>query len=136
LQEFGRICRRIKDFLPGSDAACPHAEGFYLVRWGNVNFNKALERTEGKNVAAGKRTIVKVETHSFSVIHPAGSSVDVWCEQCADVAPMVTPEHAAQLCNTTPRAIYRRIETGELHFTEIAGGDLLVCVTKLNSVRL
>jgi len=83
-------------------------------------------------VTSTKRTIVRVETRSLSVIRPPGSSVDFWCEECAAVVPMVTPEHAAQLCSTTPRAIYQRVETGELHFMETPQGDLFVCGVILN----
>jgi hypothetical protein len=82
-------------------------------------------------VAPGKRTIVRVQTHSLSVIRPAGSAVDCWCEECAAIVPMVTPEYAAQLCSTTTRAMYQRIENGELHFTETGQGDLFVCAHSL-----
>jgi len=44
---------------------------------------------------------------------------------------MVTPERAARLCGTAPRAIYRRIEAGDLHFAEAANGFLLVCSDSL-----
>jgi hypothetical protein len=44
---------------------------------------------------------------------------------------MVTPEYAAQLCSTTPRAIYQRIEHDGLHFMETSQGDLFVCVHSL-----
>ncbi len=79
----------------------------------------------------GKRTIVRVETNSLSVIGPAGRSIDLWCTECAAVVPMVTPERAARLCGTAPRAIYRRIEAGDLHFAEAANGFLLVCSDSL-----
>ena len=46
---------------------------------------------------------------------------------------MVTPENAAQLCSMTPRAIYQRIENGELHFTETGSRELLVCVNSLQA---
>jgi hypothetical protein len=78
-----------------------------------------------------KTTILRVETDSVSVIHPAGSSVDLWCNECAAVVPMITPEHAARLYGTAPRVIYRQIENRELHFAEIDSGDLLVCVNFL-----
>jgi hypothetical protein len=40
---------------------------------------------------------------------------------------MVTPEDAARRWNSPTRSIYQKIENGELHFTETAGGELLVC---------
>jgi excisionase family DNA binding protein len=44
---------------------------------------------------------------------------------------MVTPEDAARLLGTSPRAIYRLVESGGLHFIEIDSGGLLVCVNSL-----
>jgi hypothetical protein len=78
-------------------------------------------------VAARKRTIVRVETRSLSVIRPAQRAIDLWCDECSAVVPMVTPEQAAQVSCTTPREIYRRIENGELHFAETQQGELLIC---------
>jgi len=46
---------------------------------------------------------------------------------------MVTPEDAARLCNTPIRTIYQKIESGELHFTETAGSELLVCTASLKA---
>jgi len=48
---------------------------------------------------------------------------------------MVTPESAARLTCATVRAIYRRIEAGDLHFAETAGGLLLVCSDSLAAAR-
>jgi hypothetical protein len=76
-------------------------------------------------MASGKRTIVRLETRNLSIILPVESAVDFWCEACAGVVPMVTPEHAAQLFSTTPRAMYQRIENGELHFAETPSGRFI-----------
>lgn len=40
---------------------------------------------------------------------------------------MYLPEHAAAVSRTTPRDIYRRVESGELHFVETRDGELLIC---------
>ena len=84
------------------------------------------------NVASRKRTIVTVKTSRLTVIRSARGSVDIWCAECAAFVPMVTPEYAARLCSSTPRAIYRQIESGELHCLETAQGELLVCTRILN----
>ena len=78
-----------------------------------------------------KRTIVRVETQQLSVIRPAGKPIELWCEQCAGAVPMVTPEDAAQLCQMPTRAVYRRVERGELHFVEAGAGELLICCSSL-----
>jgi hypothetical protein len=82
-------------------------------------------------MTSSKRTIVRVETNTLSVTHPAGTSMDLWCAECAAVVPMITPEHAARLCDTGPRAIYRMVENGEAHFTEVDSCGVLVCVNSL-----
>jgi hypothetical protein len=40
---------------------------------------------------------------------------------------MVSPETAAALLGITPREVYRRVETGAIHFIEIEGVKLLIC---------
>ena len=80
---------------------------------------------------ARKLTIVRVETSSLAVIRPARGSIELWCPQCSAIVRMITPEQAACLSGLAPRAIYRRVENGELHFTEIDSGGLLVCADSL-----
>ena len=47
------------------------------------------------------------------------------------MARMVTPEYAAQISKAKPRAIYRQVESGELHFVETGEGELLICCSSL-----
>jgi hypothetical protein len=44
---------------------------------------------------------------------------------------MLAADEAAELLQTTARSIFRRVESGELHFTETGGGGLLVCRNSL-----
>ncbi len=44
---------------------------------------------------------------------------------------MLMPEQAASLSNARPRAIYRRVGSGELHFVETGTGLLLICSASL-----
>jgi hypothetical protein len=48
---------------------------------------------------------------------------------------MFTPDEAAVFAHTTARDIFRRIESGDLHFTESDGGGLLVCRNLLEGKR-
>lgn len=80
-----------------------------------------------------QKRVVKVETHKFFVIRPTNSPINCWCDECCLTVPMVTPERAAVLMQTTPRIIYRQIENGELHFIETDKGDLFVCCRCLES---
>lgn len=40
---------------------------------------------------------------------------------------MVTPEEAMALAGENAREIYRWVEAGWVHYTEMPGGSLLVC---------
>jgi hypothetical protein len=44
---------------------------------------------------------------------------------------MVAPEQAAAMAQTPVRMIYRWVETGEIHYKEVHGGSLMVCVKSI-----
>lgn len=75
----------------------------------------------------GKRTIITIEKHRLTVVRSRRPSVVAWCERCGEEVRMVTPEQAATLAGTLPRAIYRRVESGDVHFVETRVGTLLIC---------
>ncbi|MBL8169929.1 MAG: hypothetical protein JNJ50_17350 [Acidobacteria bacterium] len=50
-----------------------------------------------------------------------------WCESCGAAVGMIAAEKAAILCQCTRRQIYRWIEAGEIHFTELLDGSVWVC---------
>jgi hypothetical protein len=56
----------------------------------------------------------------------------VWCEACGATVEMVTAEQAAALAEVSTRAIYRQVESGQIHFTETADGQLFVCLNSLS----
>ena len=45
---------------------------------------------------------------------------------------MLTPEEAARLTGASTRDIYRRVEAGLIHFTEIPEGGLFVCLAPIS----
>jgi hypothetical protein len=73
------------------------------------------------------KTLITVATWQKTTIRKSSPPMMAWCQRCAANVPMVSADEAARISNTTPRMIYRRIETGDLHFTETEGGRLLVC---------
>jgi hypothetical protein len=77
------------------------------------------------------KAIAKVETHNVTVVRTLGTPVNLWCEGCSTATEMVTPERAAEILKTNPRAIYQQVEKGELHFVETGGGELLICCSSL-----
>ena len=79
-----------------------------------------------------KRTEITFETEQVWVIRRSGQPVLAWCPACVRQVRMVRPEEAAVLVDLSPRAIYRRVEDGQLHFTETPEGQLWIC---LNSLR-
>ena len=54
-----------------------------------------------------------------------------WCSECGSYVPMVTTLTAATLEKASIAEIYRRAETGELHFQVTVKGTLLVCFSSL-----
>jgi len=43
----------------------------------------------------------------------------------------VTPDDAASLVRVKPRAIYRKLEAGDLHFVEDSSGAVWICMNSL-----
>ncbi len=72
-----------------------------------------------------------IEINQTVVVSKIDSLVEAWCSSCAAEGQWVTPEHAAIISNTDTRSIYRRIEVGEVHFTESTDGPALVCLNSL-----
>lgn len=56
------------------------------------------------------------------------------CERCAKPSGMITPDEAAALCDVSTRTIYCWLETGAIHFSETAGGLLLICLSSLAAI--
>src|SRR2546422_190346 len=79
-----------------------------------------------------KRTEIMLEAKQVIVIRSPHRRVRFWCSGCAEATEMITPELASVLSNAPPRMIYRWIEDGKLHFTEIKDGRLLVCRNSLD----
>lgn len=79
-----------------------------------------------------RRATITVETRQVTlVVRRRGGSLKAWCQSCAAEVEMLTPEQTAQMLATTPRAIYRRVERGDLHFVETESGALLICRASL-----
>jgi hypothetical protein len=76
-----------------------------------------------------RRTEITVETQRLIVLRR--HTVNAWCATCGERAPSVTPSDAARLLGVSTRDIYRRIEAGEVHFTETTSEELLICSRSL-----
>ena len=77
-----------------------------------------------------RRRKVTVETERLLIIsHYNGAQG--WCEGCSATVKMVGPEEAAAFAGLSQRAIFRLIESSQLHFTETPDGGLFICVNSL-----
>jgi len=81
-----------------------------------------------------RRREITVETTRQVVISRPEAEVVAWCPACADDVSMVTTEAAAVMKGMSPRAIYRSVESGELHFAETSEGFLLICLKSLSAM--
>lgn len=80
-----------------------------------------------------KRTEITIETRQVVVTRrlDAGSLIEGPCEQCGAWASFATAEVAAGRRSLSVRDIYRHIEAGTVHFREVAGGAVLICLDSL-----
>lgn len=78
-----------------------------------------------------RKTAVVVQTHQFTTVHLTHQSIRAWCAPCGADVVMLTPDEAAALAQSTTRAIYRRVDAGELHYIETDDGALRICVNSL-----
>ena len=81
-----------------------------------------------------KTTIVTFESRERTTIHRERQSVRTWCDQCSAEVLMVTPDEAALIAHMDARAIFRRVESGQIHFIESATGALLVCMDSVSAL--
>jgi hypothetical protein len=103
----------------------------------------ATEQKHGNGMS--KRTEVTIEQHEVTIIHNSGRSgahrllpdapQRAWCPFCEQEVTVLTAETAAQVGGVSRREIYRRIESGELHFNETAEGVVQVCLTSLHALQ-
>lgn len=77
----------------------------------------------------------RITIHSISnrvvMVDRATREFDAWCKDCGKAVRMVTADQASAIVQISPRAIFRAIEAGELHFLELP--TLLVCCDSLCS---
>lgn len=72
-----------------------------------------------------RKTQITTRTERLLFIRKSKSSLSARCATCDAI--LVKPEEAALVLGKPTRDIYREIENGTRHFTELASGELLVC---------
>lgn len=68
----------------------------------------------------------------WRISHTGNQAEIIQCPVCRDVSQMIPAEKLALFAEISPRAIYRRIERGELHFVETSGRQVLVCLASFS----
>jgi hypothetical protein len=81
--------------------------------------------------AMKKRMEITIETERLTLVG-SRNSPSIWCEACAASVWMVTVDEAAAFTGESSLSIYRRVESGELHFAETPAGRLFVCLNSLS----
>lgn len=107
-----------------------------MAQQSTTGFKKALSKSDRKSTDQPAAAVVNspefvVEINQTVVVNKIDSLVQAWCEGCAAEGQWITPEHAAIISNTDTRSLYRRIEGGEVHFTESTDGPALICLNSL-----
>lgn len=64
-------------------------------------------------------------------IRGGANFVNAFCVDCGRKTGFLTPEAAAGIIDSDTREVYRRIESGELHYIEVGGVTLMVCARSL-----
>jgi len=62
---------------------------------------------------------------------PSAQPLLLRCIECAEDVSWVTPQQARVLTGLTFREIFRRIESGSIHFTETPSGEVHMCPNSL-----
>ena len=82
-----------------------------------------------------RRVRITIQTERVLMTSTQGGLYSL-CAACGDNVRMVTIDQAASLARLSSCEIYREIEAGMLHFTEMSGGSVLVCFNSLSNSNL
>ncbi|MBI3653384.1 MAG: hypothetical protein HY231_20330 [Acidobacteria bacterium] len=80
-----------------------------------------------------KITEITIEIHEEWIIRRAQHQAQGRCADCNDQLTMITIDEAAALAQVSARAVYRWVESSQIHFVETEDGQLLVCINSLPS---
>ena len=80
-----------------------------------------------------KKIEIRVEKRERITFFRLPDEVRAVCAVCDRETVFVAPEHAAASLSVSMREIFRRIETGAIHFIEAEAGRTLVCPASLEN---
>jgi hypothetical protein len=83
-------------------------------------------------MAIKRRTEITIETHEVTVIHLSQlQTAMACCKRCQTMLTHFSVLRAAAILGLGETAIFRLIESQQLHGTETADGRLLICANSL-----
>jgi len=82
-----------------------------------------------------RRTKLVVETERMLIVRGHHTEMNNRCDRCGAEAKLVSPELAATLTGLSRRAVYRLIESGQVHFTESSQALVSICLQSLTTVK-
>ena len=80
------------------------------------------------------KTEIVVETQRILTIKRGSRYRLAWCEECGELARMVTAGEAAIRAVVSTRAIYQLVEARKLHFTESLDRVGFICLNSLGNL--
>jgi len=73
------------------------------------------------------------EKEETTMLRKSSAIIDSFCPTCQTLVVMATPEAVALTCQIGEREIFRKIDSGELHFIE--GPKVYVCLNSIEGFR-
>ncbi len=83
-----------------------------------------------------RKTEIFIQTRERIFTRHLARDLQAFCPNCGIETVFVTPENAASTTETSARMIYRRIESGSLHFVDTADGLSFICRQSLVNMDL
>ena len=82
-----------------------------------------------------KKTEIFIRTRERIFVRRSMNKLQAFCAECQTETVFVLPEQAAMQTGTSIREIFRRLENGAIHFTEMTDGLTLVCQQSLLNIN-
>jgi len=82
----------------------------------------------------GKKLLITTKSHEILIVRGnRNTTIRGHCPTCKSEVDMLTLDAAVRVSGISGREVVRRIAANEIHFSETASGDLLVCRECLNA---
>jgi len=100
----------------------------------DATVKNSLKRLRRESVP-DKKTEISIEYEEVVLIRDRKHPLVRWCADCRKRVLMVEASDAARLAGISTRALYRSIESGQVHFTEAPDGSVLICESSVSPAQ-